>query len=172
MKTVFFESLRYKLITKNDFYYGSCPDIRIQCATRCCNQNRATCLLVCTRHKVYVLLRCDMMMQIYVVILRYETLNIWKYTRDMPTLKKSTQKCIRYLPIYILDIPKYIRYILNYVRDIVEYMRDIPKYISDLPKYIRVKLKYIRDIPKYVRHVTYIEEYRRYTKICETYIAE
>ena len=22
-----FESLRYKLITKNDFYYGSCPDI-------------------------------------------------------------------------------------------------------------------------------------------------
>ena len=27
MKTVFFESLRYKLITKNDFYYGSCPDI-------------------------------------------------------------------------------------------------------------------------------------------------
>ena len=30
MKTVFFESLRYKLITKNDFYYGSCPDIRIQ----------------------------------------------------------------------------------------------------------------------------------------------
>ena len=29
MKTVFFESLRYKLITKNDFYYGSCPDIHI-----------------------------------------------------------------------------------------------------------------------------------------------
>ena len=27
MKTVFFESLRYKLITKNYFYYGSCPDI-------------------------------------------------------------------------------------------------------------------------------------------------
>ena len=27
MKTVFFESLRYKLITKNDFYYGSCPDM-------------------------------------------------------------------------------------------------------------------------------------------------
>ena len=27
MKTVFFESLRYKLITKNDFYYGSCPDV-------------------------------------------------------------------------------------------------------------------------------------------------
>ena len=27
MKTVFFESLLYKLITKNDFYYGSCPDI-------------------------------------------------------------------------------------------------------------------------------------------------
>ena len=30
MKTVFFESLLYKLITKNDFYYGYCPDIRIQ----------------------------------------------------------------------------------------------------------------------------------------------
>ena len=29
MKTVFFESLSYKLITKNDFYYGSCPDIHI-----------------------------------------------------------------------------------------------------------------------------------------------
>ena len=29
MKTVFFESLRYKFITKNDFYYGSCPDIHI-----------------------------------------------------------------------------------------------------------------------------------------------
>ena len=29
MKTVFFESLLYKLITKNDFYYGSCPDIHI-----------------------------------------------------------------------------------------------------------------------------------------------
>ena len=29
MKTVFFESLCYKLITKNDFYYGSCPDIQI-----------------------------------------------------------------------------------------------------------------------------------------------
>ena len=29
MKTVFFESLRYKLVTKNDFYYGSCPDIHI-----------------------------------------------------------------------------------------------------------------------------------------------
>ena len=29
MKNVFFESLRYKLITKNDFYYGSCPDIHI-----------------------------------------------------------------------------------------------------------------------------------------------
>ena len=28
MKTVFFESLHYKFITKNDFYYGSCPDIR------------------------------------------------------------------------------------------------------------------------------------------------
>ena len=28
MKTVFFESLRYKFITKkNDFYYGSCTDI-------------------------------------------------------------------------------------------------------------------------------------------------
>ena len=27
MKTVFFESLLHKLITKNDFYYGSCPDI-------------------------------------------------------------------------------------------------------------------------------------------------
>ena len=27
MKTVFYESLSYKLITKNDFYYGSCPDI-------------------------------------------------------------------------------------------------------------------------------------------------
>ena len=27
MKTVFYEILRYKLITKNDFYYGSCPDI-------------------------------------------------------------------------------------------------------------------------------------------------
>ena len=27
MKTVFFGSLHYKLITKNDFYYGSCPDI-------------------------------------------------------------------------------------------------------------------------------------------------
>ena len=30
MKTVFFESLRYILITKNDFYYGSCPDIHIE----------------------------------------------------------------------------------------------------------------------------------------------
>ena len=30
MKTAFFESLRYKLITKNDFYYGSCPDIHIR----------------------------------------------------------------------------------------------------------------------------------------------
>ena len=30
MKTVFFESLRYKLITKNDFYYGSSPDIHTQ----------------------------------------------------------------------------------------------------------------------------------------------
>ena len=31
MKTVFFESLRYKLITtKNDFYYGSCPDIHLR----------------------------------------------------------------------------------------------------------------------------------------------
>ena len=30
MKTVFFESLRYKFITKNDFYYGSCPDIHIR----------------------------------------------------------------------------------------------------------------------------------------------
>ena len=29
MKTVFFESLRYKFITKNYFYYGSCPDIHI-----------------------------------------------------------------------------------------------------------------------------------------------
>ena len=29
MKTVFFERLRYKLVTKNDFYYGSCPDIHI-----------------------------------------------------------------------------------------------------------------------------------------------
>ena len=29
MKTVFFESLRYKLITKKDFYYGSCPDIHM-----------------------------------------------------------------------------------------------------------------------------------------------
>ena len=29
MKTVLFESLRYRLITKNDFYYGSCPDIHI-----------------------------------------------------------------------------------------------------------------------------------------------
>ena len=29
MKTVFFESLHYKFITKNDFYYGSCLDIRI-----------------------------------------------------------------------------------------------------------------------------------------------
>ena len=29
MKTVFFESLRYKFITKNDFYHGSCPDIHI-----------------------------------------------------------------------------------------------------------------------------------------------
>ena len=27
MKTVFFESLRYKFIIKNGFYYGSCPDI-------------------------------------------------------------------------------------------------------------------------------------------------
>ena len=27
MKTVFFERSLYKLITKNDFYYGSCPDI-------------------------------------------------------------------------------------------------------------------------------------------------
>ena len=26
MKTMFFESLHYKLITKNDFYYCSCPD--------------------------------------------------------------------------------------------------------------------------------------------------
>ena len=29
MKTVVFETLLYKLITKNDFYYGSCPDIHI-----------------------------------------------------------------------------------------------------------------------------------------------
>ena len=27
MKTVFFESLCHKLITKNDFYYGCCPVI-------------------------------------------------------------------------------------------------------------------------------------------------
>ena len=27
MKTVLFESLLYKLTTKNDFYYGYCPDI-------------------------------------------------------------------------------------------------------------------------------------------------
>ena len=29
MKTVFFESLYHKLITKNDFYYGSCHVIQI-----------------------------------------------------------------------------------------------------------------------------------------------
>ena len=34
MKTVFFESLRYKLITKNDFYYGSCPDIHFTTSIR------------------------------------------------------------------------------------------------------------------------------------------
>ena len=27
MKTVFFESLRYKFIKKKKFYHGSCPDI-------------------------------------------------------------------------------------------------------------------------------------------------
>ena len=42
MKTVFFESLLYKLITKNDFYYGSCPDIHNKgtVTTRSMSQNK------------------------------------------------------------------------------------------------------------------------------------
>ena len=34
MKTVFFESLRYKLVTKNDFYNCSCPDIHFNISER------------------------------------------------------------------------------------------------------------------------------------------
>ena len=41
MKTVFFESLRYKLITKNDFYCGSCPDIHIKAHLGTAQVNKA-----------------------------------------------------------------------------------------------------------------------------------
>ena len=47
MKTVFFESLLYKLITKNDFYFGSCPDIHIttvDCGIYPCGIVMFTCL--------------------------------------------------------------------------------------------------------------------------------
>ena len=43
MKTVFFESLRYKLITKNDFYYGSCPDILISIVSTQAPRNAPSC---------------------------------------------------------------------------------------------------------------------------------
>ena len=53
MKTVFFESLHYKFITKNDFYYGSCPDIRIDWCYHAihkhsCKSQRKSVLTTCT----------------------------------------------------------------------------------------------------------------------------